>query len=262
MDCTTILLIWNERDNIAPLTRDILRVYRREDIDGEVLLLDDGSTDGSAGICDALAGEHRRVRVVHHRPNRGRSFAIQTGFREARGKVHIIMDGDYQYEPREIPAFLSKMAEGYDVVSGYRHRRADTPVRRLISRTYNRLIIGRILGMDIRDQNSGFKAFTAEASRGMNFEPRGFLGLHRYILAVASLAGYSITEIPIEHYDRPSGSSYIKFYSVPFITLRDYLRFRKVYLAPARGRGKAEKGRGDDERTIAHAKKARGRDAR
>ena len=112
MECTTILLICNEKDNIEPLTRDVLDVYSQNGIDGEVLLLDDGSTDGSSEICDRLSETEERVRCVHHGVNRGRSYAIRTGFQEAKGDVAIIMDGDRQYEPKEIPLFLNKIRRG------------------------------------------------------------------------------------------------------------------------------------------------------
>ena len=108
MDCVTILLIYNEEDNIEPLTKNILKVYKKYGISGEVLLIDDGSVDGSAKICDELTKKLENVRVIHHPTNYGRSYAIQTGFNEAKGDAVIIMDGDYQYEPKEIPKFLDK----------------------------------------------------------------------------------------------------------------------------------------------------------
>ena len=229
MECSTILLIYNERDNIEPLTKSILKVYEENGIDGEALLIDDGSFDGSSEVCDNLANQYDNVQVVHHPHNLGRSYAIQTGFRHSNGDVLLIMDGDYQYEPREIPKFLETVHAGYDVVSGKRVDRADDSIRRLISRTYNKLIIQNIFNLSVKDQNSGFKAFKKEAAKNMDFDPDGFLGLHRFILPLANIKGYSITEIPIAHYDRPTGSSYIKFYTVPFITLRDYFRFRDKY---------------------------------
>jgi len=223
-------MIFNEEGNIEPLTKDILSVYAANDIDGEVLLVDDGSIDSSGKICDKLAKRYKNVRVVHHSQNIGRSYAIRTGFKEGRGDVHIIMDSDYQYEPKEIPKFLEKIDEGYDVVSGWRYKRADDTVRRFISKTYNKLIIKRIFKLDVKDQNSGFKAFKKGIAQNMDFDPEGFLGLHRYILPLAKLRGAKIVEIPIEHYDRPTGKSYIKFYTVPFITLRDYFKFKKKYM--------------------------------
>ena len=230
MDCTTILMIYNEKENITPLTTDILKVYNKHDLDGEVLLVDDGSADGSAEICDKLAREHGNVIVIHHPRNLGRSYAIQTGFKAARGEAVIIMDGDYQYEPKEIPKFIRKLNDGHDVVSGLRVSRADTFIRRLISKTYNRLIIQGMFHLKIKDQNSGFKAFRKDVAKSLDFNPDGFLGLHRFILPLASIKGYSVVEVPIVHYDRPTGSSYIKSYTVPIITLTDYFRFRKKYL--------------------------------
>lgn len=238
-EVTCVLLLFNERDNVGPLTRDILRIYRENGIDGEVLLGDDGSSDGTGKICDGLAGEFDNVRVFHHRadPENGhpidnwnRAWTILHGFQKARGDIVIIMDGDRQYDPSEIPLFLEKMKEGWDVVSGWRHRRADTWWRRLQSRTYNRIFISGFFGMDIRDQNSGFKAFRRELALRIPFDPRGYRGIHRFILPIAYITGATITEVPISHFDRPAGSSYIKTTTVPFIFLSDLLfRFMKRY---------------------------------
>ncbi len=227
MKCTTVLMLKNEEGNVGPLTEDILSVYEDRKIDGEVLLVDDGSTDRSGEICDQLAKDHPNVRAVHHEKNLGRSYAIRTGFQQAKGDIVIIMDADRQYEPKQIPLFLSKMDEGFDVVTGWRKERTDTFIRRFISRTYNRFIIRRKFKLQIKDQNSGFKAFRREKAVAMGFDPEGYQGLHRFILPLAALKGLKIAEVPIVHYDRPSGRSYIKFYTVPFITLKDFRKFKK-----------------------------------
>ncbi len=220
-------MLKNEEGNVGPLTEDILAVYADRNIDGEVLLIDDGSTDRSGEICDQLAKDHSNVRAVHHEKNLGRSYAIRTGFQQAKGDVVIIMDADRQYEPKQIPLFLSKMDEGFDVVTGWRRERTDTFVRRFISKTYNRFIIRSKFKLQIKDQNSGFKAFRREKAVAMGFDPEGYQGLHRFILPLAALKGLKIAEVPIVHYDRPTGKSYIKFYTVPFITLRDFSKFKK-----------------------------------
>ncbi|MHC1708973.1 MAG: glycosyltransferase family 2 protein [Methanomassiliicoccales archaeon] len=220
-------MLKNEEGNIGPLTEDILAVYADRNIEGEVLLIDDGSTDRSGEICDQLAKDHSNVRAVHHEKNLGRSYAIRTGFQQAKGDVVIIMDADRQYEPKQIPLFLSKMDEGFDVVTGWRRERTDTFIRRFISKTYNRFIIRSKFKLQIKDQNSGFKAFRREKAVAMGFDPEGYQGLHRFILPLAALKGMKIAEVPIVHYDRPSGKSYIKFYTVPFITLRDFSKFKK-----------------------------------
>ena len=239
MDFSTVLMIYDEEGSLGPLVRDILSVYDASGLDGEVLMVDDGSRDGSPAICDALAREDPRAVAIHHGHNRGRSWAILTGFEAARGDVVVIMDSDRQYEPKEIPALVAKVREGWDVVSGRRERRQDRFDRKLISRVYNVVIVRGLLRTPVRDQNSGLKAFRAGAAKGMGFDPTGFRGLHRYILPLAFLRGYSITEVTCTHYPRRTGRSYIKSTTVPFIALRDLVRFYRVYVWPARKATKA-----------------------
>ncbi len=224
-EVSTFLLVYNEEDNIRPMCEEILQVYDDNGLDGEILIVDDGSKDRSLEVAKAIAKDHPRVRYVTHGPNRGRSWAIQTAFAEVRGQKVVLLDGDRQYDNTEIPKLLDKLDEGWDVASGWRTDRADTPMRRLISRVYNRIIVRGILGVDTQDQNSGIKAFTLAAARGMHFEPDGYLGLHRFILPLANLHGYRVTDVPVRHLDRSAGASYIKWYSVPFITTRDLVRF-------------------------------------
>lgn len=231
MKCTTILLIYNEEENITPQTEAVLAVYDDNDIDGEVLLVDDGSVDASSEICDELSEKYQRVRVIHHKPNKGRSYAIRTGFDSAQGDISVYMDGDQQYEPKEIPQFLDKIDEGFDAVTGFRTTRADIFYRKWQSQLYNRIIIQRLCGVKIRDQNSGFKAFRTEAARKMNFDPEGYLGLHRFIMPLASIRGLTIAEIPCSHYHRPSGKSYIKVSTVAFVMFRDYIKFSREHKA-------------------------------
>lgn len=230
MRCSTIVLLYNEKDNVERQTIDLVKAYEELGIEGEILLMDDGSLDDTGKICDDLSQKYPNVRTVHHDKNKGRSWAIETGFQNAEGEVFFIIDGDCQYEPREIPLFLKRIEEGYDVVSGHRFERADDWIRRLISRVYNKVIVRGFLGLSIKDQNSGFKAFTKEAALGMGFKPDGYLGLHRFILPLAQVKGYSVTEVDIKHYDREGGKSYIKPSTVVFITLRDFFRFRREHM--------------------------------
>lgn len=230
MRCSTVVLIFNEEENIEKQVDETLSAYDEFGLEGEVLLVDDGSTDGSGRICDELSAKHPIVRTLHHAYNKGRSWAIETGLKNAREEAIIIMDGDRQYEPREIPRFLLKLEEGYDVVTGNRYERTDTWIRRFISDGYNKVIIRWLLGLHVKDQNSGFKAITKKAAMGMGFNPDGYLGLHRFILPIAHLKGYSIAEIDVKHYPRVGGKSYIKSYTVVFITLRDFIKFWREHV--------------------------------
>jgi glycosyltransferase involved in cell wall biosynthesis len=232
VDVSTVLMIFNEEDNIGPLVRDVLAVYDGSGLDGEVICVEDGSADRSARVVAGLVEEDPRVVAIYHEGNRGRSWAIRSGFDAARGEVTVIMDSDRQYEPQEIPALVEKVREGWDVVSGRRDRREDRFDRKLISKVYNALIVRGYLRTPVADQNSGLKAFRAEFARAMDFDPTGFQGLHRFILPLAHLRGGRILEVPCAHYERPAGKSYIKSTTVPFITLRDLRRFRKQYAIP------------------------------
>ena len=234
MDVSTVLMIYNEEENIAPLVRDILAVYDESDLDGEVICVEDGSEDGTAQVVAGLTEEDPRVVAIYHDGNRGRSWAIRSGFDAARGEVTVIMDSDRQYEPKEVPALVEKVREGWDVVSGWRDRREDRFDRKLISKVYNALIVRGYLRTPVVDQNSGLKAFRSGFSKGMGFDPTGFLGLHRFILPLAHLRGGRILEVPCAHYERPAGKSYIKSTTVPFITLRDLRRFRREFVVPAK----------------------------
>jgi glycosyltransferase involved in cell wall biosynthesis len=234
VDVSTVLMIYNEEDNIGPLVRDILAVYDDQGLDGEVICVEDGSQDRSAEVVAGLEEDDPRVVAIYHDGNKGRSWAIRSGFDAARGDVTVIMDSDRQYEPKEIPEMVAKVAEGWDVVSGRRDRREDRFDRKLISRVYNILIVRGLLKTPVVDQNSGLKAFDAEFARVMDFDPTGFTGLHRFILPLAHLRGGRILEVPCAHYPRPAGKSYIKSTTVPFITLRDLRRFRRVYVRPAK----------------------------
>ena len=100
---------------------------------------------------------------------------------------------------------------------------------KFISRVYNKMIINGIFDLNIKDQNSGFKAFRKNIANNMGFNPDGYLGLHRFILPLVKIHGYFIAEIPITHYDRTAGSSYIKSYTVPLITMRDLMKFRREH---------------------------------
>ncbi|MCK5253461.1 MAG: glycosyltransferase family 2 protein [Thermoplasmata archaeon] len=239
MDVSTVLMIYNEEDNIEPLVRDILAVYDDSGMDGEVICVEDGSEDRSAEVVAKVAKQDPRVVAIYHDGNRGRSWAIRSGFDAARGEVTVIMDSDRQYEPKEIPALVAKVKEGWEVVSGRRDRREDRFDRKLISRVYNIIIVKGYLRTPVKDQNSGLKAFRSDFSKGMGFDPTGFMGLHRFILPLAHLRGGRILEVSCAHYPRPAGKSYIKSTTVPFITLRDLRRFRKVYVKPARKAAKA-----------------------
>lgn len=249
MEVTTVLIIHNEEENLEPLILDIVEMYNERNIDGELLLVDDGSSDGSGKICDYFADKFSNVKVKHHLLNHGISYAMNTGFRYSEGDVVILMDADRQFEAEEIPKFIKEIENGSDVVSGMRLDRADKMMRRIASNIFN-LIVRKRFKFEVRDNNSGFKAFKKEVLESIDFNLREYDEPYRLLLLSAFLKDYSIKEIPVRHYPRYTGESHIKLSKAIFQSLRDLKMFKRRHqkrLGELRRRMREEK-RGARER--------------
>jgi len=192
----------------------------------EILFVDDGSTDRTYHLLREIAAVDSRVTVVKLRRNFGQTSALAAGFDHARGEYIIAMDGDLQHDPADIPLFLEKIAEGYDIVSGWRKRRIDNLwLRRIPSRTANWLM-AKLSGVDIHDFGTTFKAYRREILEQVPL----YGELHRFIPALASWHGASICEVPIRNVNRERGNSHYgitRTFRVFFdlITIRFLLRY-------------------------------------
>lgn len=233
MELSVVLPARNEEGNLRQLIASILGVLDAQGIDGEVLVIDDGSTDSTPAVLAAI--EDERLRVFTFPVNRGRAHAIALGFEEAHGRVIAVMDSDRQYAPEDLPSLLAALQAGADVANGVRVDRADNPWRRTVSRVYNLLVMRLALGVGVRDANSGLKAFRADALPRMGYDPTGFNRGHRFLIAWAVARGLRVVEVPIRHYDRPAGRSYIKAAREARLTLEDLVTFRRK----VRRRGRA-----------------------
>src|SRR5439155_8198733 len=151
----------------------------------EVVFVDDGSTDGSYRELSRLHESFDNVRVIRLRRNFGKAAALAAGFEQARGEVVVTIDADLQDDPAEISSLLTKLDEGYDVVSGWKVRRQDSLPRRIVSRIYNRTT-GWVTGVRLHDMNNGLKAYRAEVVRDL----RLYGDLHRYVPVLAHHRGF------------------------------------------------------------------------
>src|SRR4029077_17987285 len=198
-----VVPFYNEQENIPPLY-----VKLTEEMDAlgeryELVFGDDGSKDETfKGLSDIY--EHDpRVNIVQLRRNFGQTPALKAGFDFARGEIIISMDGDLQHDPDEIPRFLEKIEEGYDLVSGWRHQLRDHwLMRRVPSRAANWLM-AKLSGIDLHDFGTTFKAYRREILQEIQL----YGELHRFIPALASSTGAKIAEVPITNLDRKSGKS-------------------------------------------------------
>lgn len=194
----------NEEENVTDLYDRLKAVMETTGETFELVFVDDGSADRTFHLLREILAVDSRVAVVKLRRNFGQTSALAAGFDHATGEYIIAMDGDLQHDPNDIPLFLEKLAEGYDVVSGWRKVRIDNYVmRRFPSRIANWLM-AKLSGVDIHDFGTTFKAYRSDIIHQIPL----YGELHRFIPALASWLGASICEIPIKNVNRERGVSH------------------------------------------------------
>ncbi|ADW68371.1 glycosyltransferase family 2 protein [Granulicella tundricola] len=194
----------NEEENVTTLYDRLKAVMEQLNESFELVFVDDGSLDRTYRLLEEIAAVDSRVLVVKLRRNFGQTSALAAGFDHAQGDFILAMDGDLQHEPTEIPQFLAKLEEGYDVVSGWRSERGDNMfLRRIPSGIANRLMAA-LSGVDIHDFGTTFKAYRREVIQNIPL----YGEMHRFIPALASWYGASICEVPISNPARVAGKSH------------------------------------------------------
>ena len=195
-----VIPVLNEQDSLRQLGSEIKANCQPHA--HEIIFIYDGSRDQSFSIMEDLAAQDPNIRIVKFRRNFGKAAALQYGFNLASGDVVFTLDADLQDNPAEIPNFLQKIAEGWDLVSGWKQKRHDPWHKVLPSKLFN-WVVARTFRLKLKDYNCGFKAYRPEVIK----EVRLYGEMHRYIPALANALGYRITEIPVEHRERQFGRS-------------------------------------------------------
>ena len=199
-----VVPFFNEQENIPPLYMKLTEVMDALGEPYELVFVDDGSRDNTFRVLSDIFEHDRRVNLIRLRRNFGQTPALKAGFDFARGNIIISMDGDLQHDPADIPMFLEKLSEGYDIVSGWRKQRIDNLwLRRIPSRCANWLM-AKLSGVDIHDFGTTFKAYRREILEQVPL----YGELHRFIPALASWHGASICEVPIKNVNRERGASH------------------------------------------------------
>jgi len=203
INLSVVIPVYNEAQNIRALHKQLLSALEQLASDWEIVFVNDGSNDGSAQILDGIASATPRTKVIHFRRNFGQTAAIMAGIDYSRGEIIITMDSDLQNDPNDIAALLTKLEEGYDVVSGWRkHRRDAEWGRRWPSQVANRFI-SRMSGIQLHDYGCTLKAYRRWAIENV----RLYGEMHRYIPIYASWQGARVTELPVTHRPRLHGKS-------------------------------------------------------
>jgi glycosyltransferase involved in cell wall biosynthesis len=200
---SVIVPLYNEEDSIRLLYKAIVDALNPIGCSYEILFVDDGSKDQTVALARELAFNDARLRVVKFRRNYGQTAAMAAGIDYARGEILVTMDGDLQNDPRDIPLFLDKIAEGNDIVVGWRHNRQDKLVSRKIPSRIANWLIGAVTGVPIRDNGCSLKAFRAPLIKNIPL----YSEMHRFIPAMASMAGPRLAEIRVRHHARQFGQS-------------------------------------------------------
>ena len=200
MKVTVVIPVLNERETLAPLAEQAQRYL--VPYEHTILFVDDGSTDGSAEVLRTLHARSDDIHVLRFHRNYGKTAALAAGFARVDGDVVITMDADLQDDPKEIPRFIRKIEDGFDVVCGWKTDRRDPWTKILASRVYNR-VTSRLFRLELHDINCGYKALRADIAKRLPLRD----DMHRLIPVLAAQLGARIAEIPVEHHARRWGVS-------------------------------------------------------
>lgn len=203
MDLSIVVPIKDEKDNLTRLHDCVTAALAPVPLSYEILLIDDGSTDGSAALMDQLAQSDPRLKIVRLRRNFGQSAAMQAGIDHATGAVIVTMDGDLQNDPADIPMLLAKLDEGYDAVFGLRAKRQDALVIRKLPSWVANWLIRTVTGVHIKDMGCTLRALRADLARSLPL----YGEMHRFVPVLVQQAGGTFVQVPVRHHPRTAGKT-------------------------------------------------------
>ncbi|KKL57254.1 hypothetical protein LCGC14_2237250 [marine sediment metagenome] len=201
-ELSIIIPLFNEEKNLASLYSELKSALKSFGKSYEIIFIDDGSADNSWSVLERLHAADKDIKGIQFRKNSGKAAALSAGFKYAQGKVIITMDADLQDDSGEIPKFIKKLDEGYDLVSGWRFERQDPISKTLPSKIFNYLT-SRLTRIRIHDFNCGFKAYRQGVIKDIEL----YGELHRYIPVLAHWKGYKVGEMKVKHHPRAHGKS-------------------------------------------------------
>jgi len=200
---SVILPVLNERDNLEPLHERLTEALEPMGRDYEVVYVDDGSTDGSWDVLKKLAEADARVRLVRLRKNFGQTSALAAGFAHARHPILVTLDADLQNDPMDIPRLVARLGDSYDVVSGWRRRRSDPWLTRLLPSHAANFLIKKVSGVPLHDFGCTLKAYRREIVQDVSL----YGEMHRFLPVLAAWVGGRVTEMEVTHHPRTRGVS-------------------------------------------------------
>ncbi|OPX28435.1 MAG: glycosyltransferase [Candidatus Cloacimonas sp. 4484_143] len=200
MKLSFVIPVFNEQDSLKQLYSEIIENIKEYEY--EIIFVDDGSIDNSYNILQKVASEDKNVKLIKFRKNFGKSAGLNVGFQAAKGDVVFTMDADLQDDPKEIPSFIAKLEEGYDMVTGWKVKRLDPISKTWPSKLFNK-VTSNTFKLKLHDYNCGYKAYKKEVINELDI----YGEMHRYVPALADSLGFKIAEIPVHHRKREFGKT-------------------------------------------------------
>ena len=200
---SVVIPVFDEEESVLDCYRQLTEAMTQTMQDYEVVFVNDGSRDGSAEILDRIAAEDDKVRVIHFRTNYGQTAALTAAIDFSHGGTIVPMDADMQNDPRDIPVLIAKLAEGFDVVSGWRRERMDKSLSRVLPSKCANWLISRVSGVKLHDYGCSLKAYRRDVIEDV----RLYGEMHRFIPIYAHMNGGRVTELPVNHRPRERGQS-------------------------------------------------------
>ena len=219
-EVSIIIPVFNERENLVLLDEQITKHMKQLNKDYEVILVDDGSNDGSAEVIRILKNCNSRLRLIQFGHNHGQTAAFSAGFDKARGDTIITMDADLQNSPADIPLLLEAIKE-YDVVCGWRYKRNDPWIKKISSKIAN-TVRNSLTEETIEDTGCSLNAFRRECFKNIKF----YNGMHRFFPTLMKMEGFSVTQVKVDHYPRIYGHSKYNIRNRLFASFKDLLAIR------------------------------------
>ena len=220
LDISIVIPVYNERENLSLLDKKITKSIKPLNKKYEVILVDDGSIDGSVDLIRKLKNENPCLRLIRFDRNYGQTAAFAAGFSKARGNIIVTMDADLQNDPADIPLLLEKINQ-YDVVCGWRYKRNDPWIKKLSSRIAN-AVRNTLSEESIADTGCSLKAFRRKCFQNIKL----YNGMHRFFPTLMKMEGFSVTQVKVGHYPRVHGYSKYNISNRLFASFKDLLAIR------------------------------------
>jgi len=220
IEISIVVPIYNERENLVLLDQEITKSIKPLNKSYEVILVDDGSMDGSSELIRALQEKNSTIRLIRFGHNHGQTAAFAAGFNKARGDIIVTMDADLQNSPSDIPLLLTAIKD-YDVVCGWRHKRNDPWIKKISSKVANS-VRNSLSDESIADTGCSLKAFRRECFK----EIKLYNGMHRFFPTLMKMEGFSVTQVKVGHYPRIHGHSKYNIRNRLFASFKDLLAIR------------------------------------